>query len=119
MKEKIKTEIKTKDKTKTPLWYTAEAIVGTLLEEAALVLIVLWVLPIFGIHVSWWWLAALMVALAIVAYVTYRVGKGTFFVKRKAALEALVGSEGRGKAGLDREAEEAVPPTGASSARCS
>ncbi len=94
MKEKTNTGI-TKDKTKAPLWYTIEAIVGTLLEEAILVIIVLWVLPIFGIHMKWWWLAVLMAALAIIAYLTYRMGKGTFFVKRKAALEALVGSEGK------------------------
>ena len=81
-------------KTKTPLWYTLQAIVGTLVEEAGLVFIVLWVLPLFDIHIPWWGLALLMLALAVVAYVTYRIGKGTFFIKPKGALEALIGCEG-------------------------
>jgi membrane protein implicated in regulation of membrane protease activity len=82
-------------KTKTPLWYTVQAIVGTLVEEAALVIIVLWGLPHVGIHVPWWGLAILMAGLAVVAYATYRIGKGTFAVRHKGALEALVGGEGK------------------------
>lgn len=82
-------------KSKTPLWYTLQAILGTVLEEAILVIIVLWALPLFSIHVPWWGLAILMAALAIVAYVTYRIGKGTFFIKPKGALESLIGCEGR------------------------
>ena len=81
-------------KTTTPLWYTLQAIVGTLVEEAGLVFIVLWVLPLFDIHVPWWGLALLMLALAVVAYVTYRIGKGTFFIKPRGALESLIGCEG-------------------------
>lgn len=80
---------------KTPLWYMVQAIVGTLLEEAALVVVMLWVLPIFDIRVPWWGLAIMMAALAIVAYITYRIGKGTFAVKHRVALEAMIGCEGK------------------------
>jgi len=84
-----------KTRTKPPLWYTIQAIVGTLLEEFVLVVVVLWVLPIYGIHLSWWWLAVLVVTVLLISYLAYRIGRGTFFVKRKVALEALVGSEGK------------------------
>ena len=82
-------------KTKPPLWYTVQAIVGTILEEAALVAIVLWVLPYyFDIHIPLWGLIALVVAFAIFCYVTYRIGKPTFFLKPKVAPEAIIGKEG-------------------------
>ena len=76
------------------MWYTLQAVLGTLVEEAGLVFIALWVLPIFDIHVPWWGLGLLMLALAIVAYVTYRIGRGTFFIKPRGTLEALIGYEG-------------------------
>ena len=81
-------------KNKPPLWYTLQAILGTLLEEAALALIVLWVLPFFDIYIPWWGLALLMSALAVVAYITYRIGRGTFFIKPRGTMEALIGCEG-------------------------
>jgi len=80
-------------RTKAPLWYTVQAIIGTMLEEAVLVAIVLWVLPYFGIHIPLWGLIILMIALAIVGYVSYRIGKLTFLLKPRVAPEA--GSEGK------------------------
>lgn len=80
-------------KTRPPLWYTVQAIVGTILEEAVLVIIVLWVLPHFNIHIPLWGLAVLMVALAIFSYVSYWIGKPTFILRPRVAPET--GSEGK------------------------
>ncbi len=80
-------------KTKVPLWYMVQAIVGTMLEEAILVAIVLWVLPYFDIYIPLWVLAVLMVALAIMGYVSYRIGKPTFLLKPRVTPE--IGSEGK------------------------
>jgi len=77
-----------------PLWYTIQAVVGTLVEETALVIIVIWVLPYFGIRAPLWVLAILMVALATLAYVRYRLGRTTFFLPRREYAESLVGCEG-------------------------
>lgn len=82
-------------KTRPPLWYTVQAIVGTILEEAVLVVIVLWVLPYFNIHIPLWGLVVLMVAIAIFSYVTYWIGKPTFILRPKVALETIIGSEGK------------------------
>ena len=82
-------------RTKPPLWYTVQAIVGTIFEETVLVVIVLLVLPQFGIHIPLWGLVLLMVALAIVGYVSYRIGKPTFFLRLRVAPEAIIGHEGR------------------------
>jgi len=80
-------------KTKVPLWYMMQAIIGTLLEEAVLVAIVLWGLPYFDIYIPLWGLATLMIALAIVGYISYRIGKPTFFLKPRVTPE--IGSEGK------------------------
>ena len=82
-------------RTKPPLWYTVQAIVGTIFEETVLVVIVLLVLPQFGIHIPLWGLVLLMVAVAIVGYVSYRIGKPTFFLRPRVAPEAIIGREGR------------------------
>jgi membrane-bound serine protease (ClpP class) len=82
-------------KAKPPLWYKAQAIIGWMLEEAALVAVVLWLLPRFDINIPMWGLAALMVALAIYSYVMYRIGRRTFFMKPKVAAETIIGNEGK------------------------
>ena len=82
-------------KTRVPVWYVLQAIVGTILEEAVLVAVVLWVLPYFNIHIPLWALLVLMVALAVFSYITYRMGKVTFFLRPRVAPEAIIGSEGK------------------------
>lgn len=68
---------------------------GTIFEETVLVVIVLLVLPQFNIHIPLWGLVLLIVALAIVGYVSYRIGKPTFFLRLRVAPEAIIGHEGR------------------------
>ena len=71
------------------------AIVSTLLEEAALVVVVLWGLPQVGIYIPLAGLIAMMVAWGALSVFTYR--KGSQALKRKPVfgLPAMIG--GRGK----------------------
>ena len=82
-------------KTKPPLWYTAQAILGWMLEEAILVAVVLWLLPQFNVNLPLWVLGILIVALAIYSYIMYRVGRSTFLIRPKVAAEAIIGNEGK------------------------
>jgi membrane protein implicated in regulation of membrane protease activity len=82
-------------KTKPPIWYTVQAILGWMLEEAILVAVVLWLLPLFNINIPLWGLAILMVALAVYSYVMYRVGSPTFLMKPKVAAETIIGNDGK------------------------
>lgn len=81
-------------KDKAPVWYTLQAIVGTLVEEAVLVAVVLWGLPHFDIYIPLWALFVLMVALAGFSYFTYRIGVPTFFLRPKVSPETIIGCEG-------------------------
>ena len=72
-----------------------QAVLSWVLEEIALVAVVLWLLPsLFNINIPLWGLAILMVALAAYSGVMYRVGRQTFFIKPKVAAENIIGSEG-------------------------
>lgn len=77
-----------------PLWYTVQAVVGALLEQALLAAAVLWLLPRFGIRLPLWLLVTLMLGLAVHSYIMYRVGKPTFSLKPKVAFENIVGAVG-------------------------
>lgn len=81
--------------TRPPLWYTIQAIVGALLEQALLVALVVWLLPKFGIELPLWLVAILMIALAVHSYIMYHVGRPTFSLKPKVAFENIIGAEGR------------------------
>lgn len=81
-------------KTRPPLWYTVQAVLGALAEEAALAAVVLWLLPRFNVNIPLWGLAILMVALAVHSYFMYRIGSPTFLIKPKVAPENIVGCEG-------------------------
>jgi membrane-bound serine protease (ClpP class) len=82
-------------KTKPPLWYTVQAILGWMLEEAILVAVVLWLLPQFNVNLPLWALAILMVALAAYSYTMYRVGRSTFLIRPKVAAETVIGDGGK------------------------
>ena len=81
-------------KDRPPLWYTVQAILGWMIEEAILVAVVLWLLPLFNINVPLWGLAILMAGLAVHSFNMYRVGRPTFLIKPKVAAENIIGDEG-------------------------
>jgi len=71
------------------------AIFSTLLEEAALVVIVLWGLPELGIHIPLPGLIALMAAWGAISVITYRIGSRALGKKAVAGLPAMVGTKGK------------------------
>jgi len=70
------------------------AIFSTLLEEAALVVVVLWGLPQLGIHIPLAGLIALMVAWGAFSIFTYRMGSRALRRKPLIGLPGMVGSKG-------------------------
>ena len=71
------------------------AIVTTLIEEAALVAVVLWGLPRVGVNLHVGVLIALMVALAAYAIITYRMGSRALRRKPVVGLPDMVGARGK------------------------
>ena len=70
------------------------AVVSTLLEEAALVVIVLWGLPQIGIHIPLPGLIALMALWLAYSVVTYRIGSRALSGKPVISLPGMVGGKG-------------------------
>ena len=77
------------------------AIFSALLEEAALVVIVLWGLPQLGIHIPLAGLIALMVALAAGDIIIYQMGSRALRRKPMVGLPDMVGSKGKVVSRLD------------------
>jgi len=71
------------------------AIFSTLLEEAALVVIVFWGLPELGIHIPLPGLIVLMAAWGAYSVITYRIGSRALRKKAVAGLPAMVGTKGK------------------------
>jgi membrane protein implicated in regulation of membrane protease activity len=82
--------------------YTVLVITTTLLEQAALVAVVLWLLPRAAINIPLWGLIIMMIALGVYNYTTYRLGKKALV--KKPIFSPDVGSRGR--------ATTAISPTG-------
>lgn len=79
---------------KSPRWHTIYSIVTTLIEEAAIAAILLWVLPLFGIHIPLWGILLIMIGFGIFSYVSYLIGHPTISYKEVNAPESIVGREG-------------------------
>lgn len=79
------------------------AILSSLLEEAALVAVVLWGLPKLGINIPLAGLIALVLALTAYAVITYRLGSRALKKKPVAGLTDMVGSKGKVVSPLDPE----------------
>jgi len=70
------------------------AITSTLIEEVAIVVIVLWGLPRIGVQVPLWGLITLMVVWIAQAVITYRIGSRALRKKPVISLPDMVGSKG-------------------------
>jgi membrane protein implicated in regulation of membrane protease activity len=73
--------------------YTALTITTSLLEQAALVAVVLWLLPKVAINIPLWGLILMMIALGVYNSITYRLGKKALVKKPMISLD--IGSRGR------------------------
>jgi len=71
------------------------AIVSTVLEEVALVIIVLWGLPQIGVQIPLWGLIALMAAWSAISIFIYRAGSRALRRKPVLGLPAMIGSKGK------------------------
>ena len=81
-----------RSQSKTVLGYTVYAIVGTVLEVVALLLVVLWLLPLLNIYVPWWILAILVAVELGTSFFTYIMGRRALSKKQTCGPEAMVGS---------------------------
>ena len=77
------------------------AILSNLIEEAALVAIVLWGLPQVGIQIPLAGLIALMVVWGIISVAIYRIGSRALVRKPLVSLPNMVSSEGKVVSPLD------------------
>jgi membrane protein implicated in regulation of membrane protease activity len=82
--------------------YTLLAITTSLLEEAALVAVALWLLPRVAINIPLWGLILMMIALGVYNYINYRLNQKALTKKPMISLD--IGSRGR--------AATPVSPTG-------
>jgi len=71
------------------------AILSTLLEEVAIVVIVLWGLPQIGIQIPLWGLITSMVVWLTYSIFTYRLGSRALRRKQVVGLPNMVGSKGK------------------------
>ena len=71
------------------------AIISTLLEEAALVIIVRWGLPQIGVHIPLPGLIALMMAWGAYSVIIYRIGSRALRRKQLVGLPDMIGSKGK------------------------
>ena len=71
------------------------AIISTILEETAIVVIVLWGLPKIGFQIPLWGLIVLMVAWFAYSVTTYRLGSRALRRKQVVGLPDMVGSKGK------------------------
>jgi len=78
--------------------FTGRLIIGvvtTVMEEAALAAMMLWVLPELGIHIPVWAIILIMVAWAANAMFFYRIGSRALNRRPVSGLGSVVGSKGK------------------------
>ncbi len=80
--------------------YTTLTIIVSLLEGAAIVAIVLWLLPHWGIRIPVWGLIIIVLAFGVYQLVTYRLGKRALTRKPVVSPDAMVGSYGKATTSL-------------------
>ena len=86
---------------KTVRGYTIYASVGTVLEVAAWLIMTLWILPLFNIHIPWWVVVILVFVELVTSLFTYIMGRRALSKRLTFGPEAIIGSEGTVATSLD------------------
>ena len=81
-------------KPKSARWHTVYSIVSSIIEEAAIAVLILWILPVFNINFPLWATITVLIAFAVFSYVSYLLGHPTVLLEGVTAPESIVGSEG-------------------------
>ena len=76
------------------MWYTIYSLIGTIIEQAALFIILRWGLAHFNIHVPLWGIAILMIAFLVYSFYTYRMGRRALNQAPLVASETIIGCAG-------------------------
>jgi membrane-bound ClpP family serine protease len=71
------------------------AIISTLLEEAAILVIVLWGIPQAGIRIPLWGLILIMVAWAVYSIFTYQMGTRALKREQEVGWPNMIGTKGK------------------------
>ena len=88
-------------KAKSARWHTIYSIISTVIETGVLAAALIWVLPLFGVTLSWWWILLILVVFVIYSYIMYRIGHPTVLYEPVTAPESIVGTEGVVEADLN------------------
>ena len=83
--------------------FTAYAIISTLLEEIAIAVIGLWLLPWLGIDIPVWVVVLIMVGWAAYNIITYKPSKRALDKHIPSPAEDMIGCEGTARTCLDPE----------------
>ncbi len=84
-------------------WHTIYSIISTIVEEAGLAVLVLWILPLWGIVWPLWVLFVALGLFAIYSYIMYRIGHPTITYKKVNAPESIIGRTGTVERALSPE----------------
>lgn len=87
-------------KPKSGRWHTIYSIIVSALQEAAIAVLIVVVLPIFGINIPVWGTTAILTAYAVFCYIMYRISHPTILFNPVTAPEAIIGREGVVETGL-------------------
>ncbi|RPJ63436.1 MAG: hypothetical protein EHM12_02310 [Dehalococcoidia bacterium] len=82
------------EKNKSARWHTIYSIISTVIEEAIMVAVLLWVLPLFGLVIPVWGIILAIIGFAIFSYFMYRIGHPTTLYREISSPESIIGSTG-------------------------
>jgi membrane protein implicated in regulation of membrane protease activity len=81
-------------KKKSARWHTVYSIISTVIEEAGIATLMLWLMPIFGIVIPLWVTILVLAGFAVFSYFMYRIGHPTVLYEAVNSPESIVGSTG-------------------------
>ena len=81
-------------KKKSACWHTVYSIISTVIEEAGIATLMLWLMPIFGIVIPLWVTILVLAGFAVFSYFMYRIGHPTVLYEAVNSPESIVGSIG-------------------------
>lgn len=88
---------------KSARWHTIYSIISTLIEEVIIIAFILWILPLFDVHIPVWGTIIILVVFTGFSYLMYRVVHPTISYQYAGAPENIIGSIGVVESDVDPE----------------